>query len=246
MAVACRCQRALRFTTWRLWGRERAEMWRRTYWRWRGRRFACWKRAAGSTRAGNPPCSSGRTRRRTAGRGRARSRSGISTPRWRAGGRFRASRYHCRGKPVPVVPGAHAGRADEPLPADFPPEPGLRPGGKLKHAPPLPAPAFKWPISSRRISPRESRRLGGKDFASAAPDQQKQIRDRIAWPERAAVEDRARVEFFHRFRDLTVSGFSSSAMGMADLPYLGNQAVGEWKGCDPEVWREIEKRRGNQ
>ena len=89
---------------------------------------------------------------------------------------------------------------------------------------------------------QESARQFGKDFAAAAPAQQKQLLDRIAWPEKAAAEDRRWVAFFNRFRDLTVSGFFSSEAGIADLPYLGNKAVAEWKGCDPAVWAIIEKR----
>ena len=51
--------------------------------------------------------------------------------------------------------------------------------------------------------------------------------------------------FFNKFRDLTVSGFFSSKMGIADLPYLGNRPVAEWKGCDPAVWAKIEDRMKN-
>jgi len=91
----------------------------------------------------------------------------------------------------------------------------------------------------------ESTRLFQKEFAAAAPDQQKQILDRVAWPARAAAADRRWAGFFTRFRDLTVSGFFSSKMGVADLPYLGNKAVAEWKGCDPRVWAVIEERMKN-
>ena len=38
------------------------------------------------------------------------------------------------------------------------------------------------------------------------------------------------------------SGFFSSKMGIADLPYLGNRAVAQWKGCDPAVWAKIAER----
>jgi hypothetical protein len=92
---------------------------------------------------------------------------------------------------------------------------------------------------------RESARLFGKAFAEAAPDQQAQILDRIAWPERAAAEDRHAAAFFNKLRDLTASGFFSSKMGIADLPYLGNTVVAEWKGCDPAVWARIEERMKN-
>jgi len=92
---------------------------------------------------------------------------------------------------------------------------------------------------------RESARLSGQAFAEAAPDRQTQILDRIAWPERAAPADRRWVQFFNKFRDLTASGFFSSKMGVADLPYLGNTVVTEWKGCDPAVWAKIEERLKN-
>ena len=92
---------------------------------------------------------------------------------------------------------------------------------------------------------RESQLLFSKNFSDAAPGQQTQLLDRVAWPAKAAPEDAAWVNFFNRFRDLTASGFASSKMGVADLPYLGNRAVAEWKGCDPEVWAVIEERMKN-
>jgi hypothetical protein len=91
----------------------------------------------------------------------------------------------------------------------------------------------------------EAARLFQEDFAAAAPAEQTQILDRIAWPARAAAEDRRWAAFFTHFRDLTVSGFFSSRMGVADLPYLGNRAVAEWKGADPKVWAVIEERMKN-
>ena len=91
----------------------------------------------------------------------------------------------------------------------------------------------------------ESNRLFQVGFAAALPDQQKQILDRIAWPARAATADRPWAAFFSTFRDLTVSGFFSSKVGVADLQYLGNSPVAEWKGCDPKVWAIIEERMKN-
>ena len=92
---------------------------------------------------------------------------------------------------------------------------------------------------------RESNGQFHKDFADSSPDRQKQILDRIAFPKRAAKEDHPWVVFFNEFRSLTVSGFFSSKAGVADLPYLGNTAVVEWKGCDPKVWAIIEDRMKN-
>jgi gluconate 2-dehydrogenase subunit 3-like protein len=87
--------------------------------------------------------------------------------------------------------------------------------------------------------------LDRQNFVQAGADRQKQILDRIAWPERAAPEDRRWAAFFSKFRDLTLNGFYSSKMGIADLPYLGNTAVEEWKGCDPAVWAKLEERMKN-
>ncbi len=92
---------------------------------------------------------------------------------------------------------------------------------------------------------RESRHLFDKDFVSSSADQQKQLLDRIAYPAKAAKEDAPWAAFFTQFRGLTVGGFFSSKAGVADLPYLGNRAVAEWKGCDPKVWAVIEERMKN-
>ena len=64
-------------------------------------------------------------------------------------------------------------------------------------------------------------------------------------PETATADDRRWAAFFRKFRDLTLNGFYSSKMGIADLPYLGNTAVAEWKGCDPAVWAKLEERMKN-
>jgi gluconate 2-dehydrogenase subunit 3-like protein len=47
------------------------------------------------------------------------------------------------------------------------------------------------------------------------------------------------VAFFSAFRDLTASGFWSSAMGVKDIEYVGNTFVAEWKGCPPEVLAKL-------
>lgn len=92
---------------------------------------------------------------------------------------------------------------------------------------------------------RQARALAQKDFVDASADQQKQILDRIAYPDRAAKEDHAWVMFFNALRNLTVSAYFSSKVGIADLPYLGNTAVAHWQGCDPKVWAIIEDRLKN-
>lgn len=91
----------------------------------------------------------------------------------------------------------------------------------------------------------ESQRLFATRFVDAEPSRQRQILDRIAWPEHAAPADRRWAHFFTEFRNLTVSGFYSSKMGIADLPYLGNTVVEKWTGCSDEIWRMIEERRSS-
>ena len=67
----------------------------------------------------------------------------------------------------------------------------------------------------------------------------RQTLDDIAWPKRARPEHSQGVAFFNRFRDLTASGFWSSAMGVKDIDYVGNTFVAEWKGCPPEVLAKL-------
>ena len=92
----------------------------------------------------------------------------------------------------------------------------------------------------------ECNRLFSHDFADSSDAQQKQILDRIAFPQKASPDDANAAAFFDNLRDLVAAGFLSSKMGVKDLPYLGNQMVAEWTGCPPQVaeviQRNLEKR----
>ncbi|HUX09068.1 MAG TPA: gluconate 2-dehydrogenase subunit 3 family protein [Terriglobia bacterium] len=81
----------------------------------------------------------------------------------------------------------------------------------------------------------QSNRSFKYDFADCPAARQKQILDRIAYPEKAAPEDAGAVAFFNTLRDLVVSGFFTSQAGVQDLPYLGNEPQSEWKGCPAPV-----------
>lgn len=85
----------------------------------------------------------------------------------------------------------------------------------------------------------ECTRLFGHDFMECSEAQQKQILDRIAFPKRAAPEDANAASFFNQLRDLVVSGFYSSKMGVQDLQYMGNTMVPDWQGCPPEVLAKL-------
>lgn len=85
----------------------------------------------------------------------------------------------------------------------------------------------------------ECNRLFNHNFADCSDAQRKQILDRIAYPAKAAPQDTHAVAFFNHLRDLVVSGFFSSKMGVKDLPYLGNTMVADWEGCPPEVLAKL-------
>ncbi len=85
----------------------------------------------------------------------------------------------------------------------------------------------------------ESTERFGKRFVAATDAQRRQILDDIAWPAKARPEMSHGVAFFNRFRDLTASGFFSSAVGFEDLKYMGNTFVPEWNGCPPEALAKL-------
>lgn len=78
-----------------------------------------------------------------------------------------------------------------------------------------------------------------KTFVDASDVQRRQILDDIAWPAKAPKEMADGVTFFNRFRDMTASGFFSSAIGWKDVSYVGNVAVAQWKGCPPAALRRL-------
>ncbi len=74
----------------------------------------------------------------------------------------------------------------------------------------------------------------GHDFVDCSGAERQAQLDLIAWPAKAPAELSHGVEFFTSLRNLTASGFWSSKMGIADLRYIGNTAVPEWRGCPQE------------
>jgi hypothetical protein len=80
---------------------------------------------------------------------------------------------------------------------------------------------------------------GGLAWLDAAEADRRKILDDIAWPAKARAEMSHGVAFFSRFRDLVASGFFSSAVGFADLKYMGNTFVPEWTGCPPEALAKL-------
>ncbi len=74
----------------------------------------------------------------------------------------------------------------------------------------------------------------GVPFVQATDAQRRALLDQIAWPSRATPPMQYGAAFFDRLRSLVATAFYSSKVGMADLQYLGNTAVPEWRGCPPQ------------
>ena len=74
----------------------------------------------------------------------------------------------------------------------------------------------------------------GNQFKSLSPEQQKSICDEIAFPGKTKPELLAGEKFFTRMRNLTLTGYYTSEMGIKDLGYIGNMP-NTWDGIPAEV-----------
>ncbi len=79
----------------------------------------------------------------------------------------------------------------------------------------------------------------GASFIKCTDAQRKQVLDDISWPDRAKPEFSHGVQFFNSFRDMTASGFFSSAIGWKDVRYMGNVFNPGWNGCPTEVLQQL-------
>jgi gluconate 2-dehydrogenase gamma chain len=75
----------------------------------------------------------------------------------------------------------------------------------------------------------------GKAYLDCAPQQQKEILDKIAYRKNARSDAGLSqgVSFFSFLRDLTADGFFTSKIGIAYLGYIGNTFLTEFPGCPP-------------
>ena len=82
----------------------------------------------------------------------------------------------------------------------------------------------------------ESQRRFGEAFALLNPPDQTEILDEIAFhdPEVPERERPVEQQFFNLFRNLVLTGYFTSAVGIADLEYKGN-APNQWDGVPQEV-----------
>lgn len=73
-----------------------------------------------------------------------------------------------------------------------------------------------------------------KAFVDCTAQQQTEMIDAIAYPAKAAPDMKQGVSFFNLMRNLTVTGFYTSEMGVKDLGYMGNKP-NQWNGVPKDV-----------
>ena len=78
-----------------------------------------------------------------------------------------------------------------------------------------------------------------KGFKDCTAQQQTEMVDLIAYPERAKNKPELMpgVAFFNKMRDLTVTGFYTSKIGVKDLGYMGN-SPNQWNGVPDDVLKQ--------
>lgn len=87
----------------------------------------------------------------------------------------------------------------------------------------------------------ESLKRFDKDFVAASPDQRLEIIDDIAWPDKEGKKPEMSqgIAFFNRMRNLTLTGYYTTKMGIDDLGYTGN-FPNTWDGVPAEVLAQHE------
>jgi gluconate 2-dehydrogenase subunit 3-like protein len=75
----------------------------------------------------------------------------------------------------------------------------------------------------------------GKVYLDCAPEQQKEILDKIAYRKNAVADSSLSqgVEFFSFLRNMAADGFFTSEIGIKYLGYIGNTFLKEFPGCPP-------------
>lgn len=85
----------------------------------------------------------------------------------------------------------------------------------------------------------EASKRFGKQFADLEEAQHHEICADICFLPKTKPEHMAGASFFALMRFLTAGGFYTTPEGWADLGYIGNKPMAEFKGPPPEVLRHI-------
>lgn len=76
-----------------------------------------------------------------------------------------------------------------------------------------------------------------KPFKDCTGKQQMELVDEIAYPNKAKPANKAGARFFSTIRNLTVTGFYTTAIGVKDVGFMGNKP-NQWNGVPPEVLKQ--------
>ena len=76
-----------------------------------------------------------------------------------------------------------------------------------------------------------------KAFKDCSQEQQMEMVNEIAWPNKAKPAMAPGVSFFNQMRDLTATGFYTSEIGVKDLGYVGNRP-NQWNGVPDDVLKQ--------
>jgi hypothetical protein len=76
-----------------------------------------------------------------------------------------------------------------------------------------------------------------KPFTECDQKQQMEMVDDIAWPKKAKPEVMQGVSFFNLMRNLTATGFYTTAIGVKDIGYIGN-TPNQWNGVPEDVLKQ--------
>lgn len=76
-----------------------------------------------------------------------------------------------------------------------------------------------------------------KAFKDCTAQQQIEVVDQIAYPEKAKPEMSFGVKFFNLMRNLTATGFYSTQIGWNDIGYVGNRP-NQWNGVPDDVLKQ--------
>lgn len=82
---------------------------------------------------------------------------------------------------------------------------------------------------------QESKKRFQKTFTKLTDEQKHSICDDICYAPTAKAEFKTAAAFFSKFRNLTASGFYTTAQGWRDIRYVGNVALMKFDGPPPEV-----------
>jgi hypothetical protein len=78
-----------------------------------------------------------------------------------------------------------------------------------------------------------------KPFANLTTTQQLEMVDTIAYPLKVKLEHKQGSAFFSLMRNLTISGFYTTPMGVQDIGYMGNKP-NQWNGVPDEVLKQYD------